>query len=346
MRYIVVMLMMGSVLVLGGCNDTAPTSEPISGTPMAPPLGRISGLHRFDVVSAHLEIYVAGIEVPSPVGVYRITAPWTECGATWFTHSANFDPTPVAQFTPSAIGYVSLDITPLVAGWNAGAIPNFGVMLRQEMVSDNHNTEYFSSEHATFHPRLVMVLKVDGTEKMLVIERGVRGVVADTWIWSAGPGYSGCDEEKLFTRANSVYRKEVLLRFSVELSECTRTQGYWKNHAGIGRAPYDNTWGLLPDGPQTPFFSSGRSYIQVLWTPPLGRAYFILAHAYMAAKLNLLKGTSSTPEVDAAMAWADGFFGTKSPWTLLSRTERNAAVTNAEILDRYNNGLIGPGHCE
>ncbi len=280
MRSVVVMLLVGFVLVLGGCDDTAPTSEPVSGTAAAPPLGRISGLHRLEVVSAHLEIYVSGIEVPSPVGVYRITTPWTECAATWATHATGFDPTPVTQFTPSSIGYVSLDITPLVAGWNAGAIPNYGVMLRQEFVSDNHNTEYFSSEHATFHPRLVVVVKADGTEKTIVIERGVRGAVADTWIWSAGPGYSGCDELMLYTRANSVYRKEALLQFSFA-GECTRTPGYWKTHAGIGRAPYDNTWGMLPGRPSDAILQQRQDvHPRPLDTPPRQRLLHTCARLY------------------------------------------------------------------
>jgi hypothetical protein len=56
-------------------------------------------------------------------------------------------------------------------------------------------------------------------------------------------------------------------------------------------------------------FSSGKSWLEVLKTPPKGNAYYILAHQYIAAKLNILNGTSST-EVDEAIAWAEGFFST------------------------------------
>lgn len=127
---------------------------------------------------------------------------------------------------------------------------------------------------------------------------------------------------------------------------CTLTPGYWKTHSEFGPAPYDNTWAQLPNGASTVFFLSGQTYYQVLWTSPQGgNAYYILAHAFIAARLNLLNGASSTPEVDAAMTWATTFFNTYTPSSNLSRTVRTAAVANATTLDNYNNGLIGPGHC-
>jgi hypothetical protein len=127
---------------------------------------------------------------------------------------------------------------------------------------------------------------------------------------------------------------------------CTLTPGYWKTHSEYGPAPYDDTWAQLPNGADTPFFLSGQSYYEVLWTPPKGgNAYYILANAYIAAELNGLNGASSTPEVDAALTWAETFFITYEPDDKLDKTERQDAISNARILDMYNNGLIGPGHC-
>lgn len=76
-----------------------------------------------------------------------------------------------------------------------------------------------------------------------------------------------------------------------------------------------------------------------------GNAYYILAHQYIASKLNILNGATSTSAVDAAIAWAETFFGANTPATKLSRTVRNSALSHASTLDRYNNGYIGPGHC-
>lgn len=128
---------------------------------------------------------------------------------------------------------------------------------------------------------------------------------------------------------------------------CTLTPGYWKTHSMYGPAPYDDNWAQLPDGANTSFFVSGQSYYQVLWTPPSGgNAYYILAHAYIAAKLNILNDASSTQAVNAAMAWAETFFNTYTPLLKLSKTVRDQAISYAGILDSYNNGYIGPGHCD
>ncbi len=126
---------------------------------------------------------------------------------------------------------------------------------------------------------------------------------------------------------------------------CTLTPGYWKTHSEYGPAPYDDTWAQLPTGADTLFFLSGQSYYSVLWTPPTGgNAYYILAHAYIAAKLNVLNGADPAA-AQAALNWATTFFSTYTPTSKLSRTVRSDALYYAGILDRYNNGLIGPGHC-
>lgn len=128
---------------------------------------------------------------------------------------------------------------------------------------------------------------------------------------------------------------------------CTLTPGYWKTHSHHGPAPADDAWfNLGAGGADTPFFISGKTYYQVLWTPPTGgNAYYILAHAYIAAKLNILNGASTTPQVDAAITYAESFFATNTPSTTLTKAQRNAAISNAGTLDKYNNGLTGPGHC-
>ena len=129
---------------------------------------------------------------------------------------------------------------------------------------------------------------------------------------------------------------------------CTLTQGYWKTHSDRGPAPYDDNWANLgPLQEDTPFFSSGKTWYQIFWTPPSGgNAYLQLAHQYMAAKLNLLNGASSTSAVNAALAWAEAFFPGKTPSTSLSKALTNAARAAAGTLGSYNEGTIGPGHCE
>jgi hypothetical protein len=131
---------------------------------------------------------------------------------------------------------------------------------------------------------------------------------------------------------------------------CTLTQGYWKTHSSYGPAKKtDETWDLL-GGPDAPFFLSGQSYYQVLWTPPRGNTYYNLAHQYIAAELNVLAGASLGDAADAFAA-ATAVLEAYTPAQIgslkgKSATElRSKILALASILDEYNNGLIGPGHC-
>jgi hypothetical protein len=125
---------------------------------------------------------------------------------------------------------------------------------------------------------------------------------------------------------------------------CTLTPGYWKTHSMYGPAPYDDTWALV--GEDTPFFSSGLSVYEILWTPPSGgNAYVILAHAYIAAALNESNGASVPEDVDDALIHAKTLLGMYDISDRLSRTVRQDFILTAELLDEYNNGYIGPGHC-
>lgn len=118
---------------------------------------------------------------------------------------------------------------------------------------------------------------------------------------------------------------------------CTYTQGYWKTHSRKGPAPYDAGWqnlGALEEN--TPFFASGKTWYQMWQQPVRGSAYIQLAHQYMAAKLNVLNGASAPANVTAAMVTAESYFG-------------GASVNIkglASLLDDYNNGRTGPGHCD
>ncbi len=135
------------------------------------------------------------------------------------------------------------------------------------------------------------------------------------------------------------------------LGGCSLTPGYWKTHSSLGPAPYDDTWSLLWFGEYTPFFLSNQSYYEVLWTNPKGgNAYYILAHAYIAVELNKLNGADISV-VQGELAEAKTLFETYEPYEVAKLRGKEGAflratfISLAEILDDYNNGLIGPGHC-
>jgi hypothetical protein len=178
-----------------------------------------------------------------------------------------------------------------------------------------------------------------------------EGLISQTYFFERWVRFESCGEYEVkntatFTTSTTGTKgsASATVRVSVPCQEgCTLTQGYWKTHSKYGPAPYDDTWAQM--GEDTPFYLSGQSYYQVLWTPPSGgNAYYILAHQFIAARLNALNGAATTPEVDAAMAWAVTFFQTYTP-SSLNKAVAGQAKAYAATLDNYNNGLIGPGHC-
>ncbi len=133
-------------------------------------------------------------------------------------------------------------------------------------------------------------------------------------------------------------------------SGCTLTPGYWKTHSRRGPAPYDDAWALLGSGQEnTVFFLSGKSYYQALWTEPQGNAYYILAHAWIATTLNGLNDAAMPSEVMQGWQEATTLLQTWTPAQIGaqkgSQQPRKRFLELAGLLDMYNNGLLGPGHC-
>lgn len=134
---------------------------------------------------------------------------------------------------------------------------------------------------------------------------------------------------------------------------CTYTQGYWKTHSIYGPAgPANDTWNdVVPNGPDSLFFQSGISWIDLFKTAPKGgNAYIQLAHQYMAAWLNVKAGASVPSDVQAALSWAQTYFNESittggSYNTPSNYTDAQDARKYAEILDNYNNGKDGVPHC-
>ncbi|NUS61225.1 MAG: hypothetical protein HOQ01_09785, partial [Lysobacter sp.] len=134
---------------------------------------------------------------------------------------------------------------------------------------------------------------------------------------------------------------------------CTYTLGYWKTHVIYAAKPQfakkrDATWDLI-DGAGTSnenaiFYLSGKSYINVMWTAPAGNAYYILAHQFIAAKLNVLDGASGAA-IAAELAQAEALFNQYGPTNNYWKNNKTAVTALAGKLGAYNEGSIGPGHC-
>ncbi len=135
---------------------------------------------------------------------------------------------------------------------------------------------------------------------------------------------------------------------------CTLTWGYWKTHGipdcGDSANPHpDPTWLLLPGGlgTDTIFYLSGDTYCGVMLTAPKGNPYYSLAHQFIAAQLNQLAGASIPQDVLDAFTEALALFQTYTPAQVKASADLKAQFNAlVGILTDYNEGLIGPGHCD
>lgn len=129
---------------------------------------------------------------------------------------------------------------------------------------------------------------------------------------------------------------------------CTLTYGYWKTHSEYGPAPYDETWAQLSDGASTEFFATGESWHTILWTSPAGgNAYLKLAHQWIAVHMNMLAGAPVPDAVADAYSAAQQLLSDYDGLIYIPNgPDKAEAIQLASLLDSYNNGDIGPGHCE
>ena len=119
---------------------------------------------------------------------------------------------------------------------------------------------------------------------------------------------------------------------------CTLTVGYWKNHA------WPSGFWYMEEVPTMNFFDTGVTWRGILSVEPRGDAYYILAHQYIAARLNQIGGHSYVPpEVVRALQSAHDYFSLSPAARAL--VSRATIIQWADLLDQYNNGKLGVPHC-
>ncbi len=137
---------------------------------------------------------------------------------------------------------------------------------------------------------------------------------------------------------------------------CTYTIGFWKNHAGFRRHQDDLVTPLLPlwlgdvDGQQSIEVTDAATAVALLRVRGFGRHRNGIAKLYaqlLATKLNIANGANDEAVADAIIE-ADAFLASHNwtHWWCLSRTEKRVVRRLKNLFDDYNNGLIGPGHCD
>ena len=134
---------------------------------------------------------------------------------------------------------------------------------------------------------------------------------------------------------------------------CTRTIGYWKNHAG-GDKKTDAVTALLPvwlgnaGGAKSVHVTTASQAVELLSkSDDASNGINKLYAQLLAAKLNILSGADPSA-IAAIITRADQFLSQAdaSSWGSLSDDDRQSVLSWAEFFDRFNNGTVGPGSCD
>jgi hypothetical protein len=118
---------------------------------------------------------------------------------------------------------------------------------------------------------------------------------------------------------------------------CTNTQGYWKNHPQV--------WPPLESMMLGNVLYTKAQLLAILNEPARGNGLIITAHQLIAVELNIAQGADPT-EVEDYRAQAHALIGYSIiPPIGGDYVHPRDASPIAQVIDDYNNGLIGPGHC-
>jgi len=169
----------------------------------------------------------------------------------------------------------------------------------------------------------------------------------DRWGWSKWPDSIATNLYEIWWDLTSDCPGEV--------SACTRTIGYWKTHTGLGPqmdavTPLLPIWLGTPGGDKSIQVTNVEMAVDLLSMDVYGDASNGITKLYaqlLGAKLNIASGADDA-EIADVVAAADAFLAAHdwNDWYTISRRENSAVLSWMDILDKYNNGLIGPEHCE
>jgi len=150
-----------------------------------------------------------------------------------------------------------------------------------------------------------------------------------------------------FTNSFHGYVVTFTNTFTAPPAGCTFTQGYYKNHESVvatllgtnGGYVVNNKLVLSQDG--TLALTAAQIDDNLESPPKGGDAFLILTHQLITAELNIKGGASVPPAVLTAINSARLLLNGG-----ISSGEAAQAIALAAILDDYNNGISGPGHCD
>jgi hypothetical protein len=136
-------------------------------------------------------------------------------------------------------------------------------------------------------------------------------------------------------------------------AECTRTIGYWMNHAGFGPqadvvTPLLPLWLGTAAGTRSIHVTTAALAVSLLdRSGDASNGINKLYAQLLAAKLNIANGADGSAVLQTITP-ADAFLAQHgaADWGSLSSAQRQQVLAWMSTLDDYNNGRVGPGHCD
>jgi len=347
--------LMAIVLLLGllaiGCQNQPNPTGSLDGLALLRSAGgSLTPTDVENITSATFYIYVAQ-DNAQQIDLHRITSDWGETTVTW-DNFGGYDAAIEGSFLADGLDWRSVDITALVVGWLDGTYDNFGVLLDQALMTFPR-AMYNSREAAAYQPYLNICYDTDAGNVCQMFT-----ATADTYIWEYLPTINNGTKDVLYTgwRDETDLEKQTLVRFEIEVEPedgqgCTLTIGYWKTHAGFGPQD-DEVTPLLSVWLGNLEVTTAAQAVEILKMKYCGgssNGIVKLSAQLLGAKLNIVNGASST-DVDDVIADADAFLEAHDCeyWYSddITKSEKKMILGWHKTLDDYNNGWLGPGHCD
>lgn len=123
--------------------------------------------------------------------------------------------------------------------------------------------------------------------------------------------------------------------------------GYWKTHPELITQYLPIALGdMTVTGTKATLVTSSDQALKLLQKTDSSNGLEKLQAQLLAAKLSIAHGASASAVADTITA-SDDMLTTWSTgqWKRMSALDQQLVLELMSTLDRYNNGLIGPGHC-
>lgn len=349
-------LFMLLVFVVVGCSGDRAANNPLSSPTTIQSANKIT--HPDNATFQYATLYVYCTQSNGePVNVHRVLNPWEEMMVTWNNFGGAYAPEIAGTFIADTIGWKAVDVSDLVIPWMNGSYENYGLLLDQ--VEEKFPWAIYNSREAAENQPYIEVAYITDAGDY-IFETDVP--LGDAYIYETMPDINTGYTSTLRTGYGyfTEREKQSLLIFDIPLKDtpsygCTRTIGYWKTHAGFG--PQDDmVTPLLPvwlgneNGAKSLYVENAAMAVNILKMKTYGRPSNGITKLYaqlLAAKLNIISGADDS-EIKKFITRADNFLARKdfNSWSDLREIKKKRILRWMRKLDKYNNGIIGPGHCD